>query len=123
VLDGKEGPVDTTGLTTSVIAQQQESAYRNGVHYRNVHRNLQLSTRRVIEDPVMQDSRSSQLIQAADLTAYAAYQHLWGERQIWPRGGRHGQPMPALVKSHQRLSGRWLTDSDSGIHWVDPKSS
>lgn len=40
--------------------------------YRNTHRNLELSQRRVIEDALHIDSRDSQLIQMADLVAWSA---------------------------------------------------
>jgi hypothetical protein len=117
VLDGQEGPIDTTGMAEARIGQQREAAHRNAVHYRNVHRGLDLAGRRIVEDPVVLDSRHSQLIQAADLTAYAAYQHLWND-EVWPQGGKHGRPKPALAKSHHRLSSRWLEDSEHGIHWA-----
>jgi hypothetical protein len=43
--------------------------------FRPAHRSLELKTRRIIEDPLMQSSRHSQLIQMADLVAHAAFQH------------------------------------------------
>lgn len=44
--------------------------------YRNAHRDLNLRTRRVLEDAVHLDSRSSQLIQIADHVAWCANAHL-----------------------------------------------
>ena len=44
--------------------------------YRQVHRDLALPQRKVIEDPIYLDSKQSQWVQAADLVAYAAYMHL-----------------------------------------------
>ena len=44
--------------------------------YRPAHRKLELRDRRIIEDPLMQSSRHSQLIQMADLVAHAAFQHV-----------------------------------------------
>ena len=40
--------------------------------YRSTHRRLQLRQRRVIEDAIHMDSRSSQLVQMADLVAWCA---------------------------------------------------
>jgi hypothetical protein len=54
--------------------------------YRPAHRALDLRARRIIEDPLMQSSRHSQLIQMADLIAHAAFQHLAGDakkRFMW----------------------------------------
>lgn len=45
-------------------------------HYRDAHRLLKLDTRRVIEDPVVHDSRISQWTQMADLIAYSVNIHL-----------------------------------------------
>lgn len=43
--------------------------------YRATHRSLSLSDRRVIEDAIHLDSRSSQLVQMADLVAWCANSH------------------------------------------------
>jgi len=43
-------------------------------HVRQAHRDLDIKTRRVIEDGWLQSSDSSQLIQMADLAAYCAFQ-------------------------------------------------
>ncbi len=54
--------------------------------YRPAHRALPLRTRHLLEDPLMQSSRNSQLIQAADLAAYAAFQNVWKDpekRFMW----------------------------------------
>lgn len=42
------------------------------ISYRNAHRNLELSKRHLIEDAIHLDSRSSQLVQMADLVAWSA---------------------------------------------------
>lgn len=44
--------------------------------YRLTHRSLKLSDRRIIEDAVHLDSRTSQLVQMADLVAWSAYAHV-----------------------------------------------
>lgn len=44
--------------------------------YRTAHRGLELASRRVIEDAIHMDSRTSQLIQMADLVAWTAAAHL-----------------------------------------------
>lgn len=41
--------------------------------YRTAHRGLKLDSRRIIEDPIMTDSATSQLVQIADLVAWCAY--------------------------------------------------
>jgi hypothetical protein len=40
----------------------------------NAHRRLELSDRRIIEDPLFQASHRSQWVQMADLAAWTAYQ-------------------------------------------------
>lgn len=44
--------------------------------YRRAHRNLEIGSRRIIEDPVFQHSHLSQWIQIADIVAYAGYQRI-----------------------------------------------
>lgn len=44
--------------------------------YRSTHRSLRLADRRVIEDAIHLDSRSSQLVQMADLVAWSANAHV-----------------------------------------------
>jgi hypothetical protein len=54
--------------------------------YITAHRQLDLATRSLIEDPGFQHSHRSQWIQMVDLVAYATYQHLLrhdGKRFAW----------------------------------------
>lgn len=44
--------------------------------YRPAHRDLDLKVRRIVEDPLMQPSDDSQLIQMVDLVVHSAFQHL-----------------------------------------------
>lgn len=44
--------------------------------YRDVHRQLPRISRRIVEDPIAQDSKVSQLVQMADLVAWSANVHL-----------------------------------------------
>ncbi len=44
--------------------------------YRPAHRALELKTRALLEDPLMQSSSHSQLIQLVDLVSYAVFQHI-----------------------------------------------
>ncbi len=44
--------------------------------YRAAHRDLKLSSRRIIEDPIFQGSHLSQWVQMADLVAWSTYQSL-----------------------------------------------
>lgn len=62
--DGPQGihQEDGTEPTREKLAAQWEDALRNAAPYRRVHRELKITQRRVVEDPIMQDSRYSQLI-------------------------------------------------------------
>lgn len=51
--------------------------------YIAAHRELKLATRSLIEDPAFQHSRSSHLVQIADLIAYAGYQHILQLPEKW----------------------------------------
>jgi len=46
------------------------------ISFRGGHRRLPLASRRLLEDPLYQRSHSTQLIQMADLVAFAGYQSL-----------------------------------------------
>ncbi|MEV7177796.1 DUF3800 domain-containing protein [Kitasatospora sp. NPDC093679] len=117
VLDGNPGPADTDGLTAEAASEAWRHAVRNAAPYRGVHRGLPLASRRVLEDPVMQDSAHSQLIQAADMVAYAAYHHLaCSDPTLWPRL----KPIGPMSRSYRRLKPRWLGDpAGEGIVWRD----
>lgn len=115
VLDGNPGPADTDGLTVDQAADAWRQAVRNAAPYRGAHRGLPLASRRVLEDPVMQDSAYSQLIQAADMVAYAAFHHLaCRDETLWPKL----KPIGLMSRSYRRLAERWLGDpADEGIIW------
>ena len=70
---------------------------------RTLHGELDPVSRRLVEDPWKRDARESQWLQAADLVAYAAYQHLarrpdrafmwrWYEQALCERIVRPGEP-------------------------------
>ncbi|MFJ6862240.1 DUF3800 domain-containing protein [Streptomyces werraensis] len=94
-----------------------KQAIRGAKPYRDTHRSLPLASRRVLKDPIMQDSRYSQFIQAADLVGYAAFHHLMFARpEVWPKL----TPMGHMSKAYRRLTGHWLTGHGTdGIVWVD----
>lgn len=119
--DGQQYPVESESITADDAALQVLNTYHNVTPYRRVHRGLELRTRRVIEDPFMQDSRCSQLIQAADLVAYAASQWLWENTTLWPKGPLRGAPVTELAQSYERLRRHWPANSDHGIYWAEPQ--
>lgn len=94
---------------------QWTSAARNAAAYRSVHRNLDISERRIVEDVVMQDSMYNQLIQAADLVAYCSYhKHLQNHPEIW---GTRNKALEGAAIAYSRLSKHWRDDSDHGMIW------
>ncbi|MFD7734158.1 DUF3800 domain-containing protein [Kitasatospora phosalacinea] len=115
--DGQAGPHDTGSLTPAQAQEAWQQAVRNAKPYRDHHRGLPLASRRVLEDPIMQDSRFSQFIQAADMVGYAAFHHLVGKHpDIWPKL----TPARGMSKAYRRLSDHWLEDhGDEGIVWTD----
>jgi hypothetical protein len=118
--DGLAGPADTQGMAPQEAQEEWNRAVRNAKPYRDTHRGLLLAARRVLEDPIMQDSKTSQFIQAADMVAYAAFHHVAQSKpEVWPKLN----PMPGLTKSYRRLSARWLPDHGAeGIVWIDRES-
>nr|WP_249776835.1 DUF3800 domain-containing protein [Leifsonia sp. C5G2] len=93
-----------------------ETAIRDATPYREVHRSLDIGQRRIIEDVMMQDSRYSQLIQAADLIAYGAYQkHRQEHPEIWRD---IGTPSSGAIAAYLQLAGHWPSASDYGVHWL-----
>ena len=117
--DGQQG-LGKPGESLTLEEQQAlwESAGREAAPYREVHRGLDLDSRRIIEDVVMQDSKYSQLIQAADLIAYGAYhKHLQEHPEIWWKKPK--TPVPAAIKAYMSLTRHWPQDSDYGVYWLD----
>ncbi len=115
--DGQQG-LEHPGITPTPEHRQElwESAVRDSAPYREVHRALPISSRRIIEDIIMQDSRYSQLIQAADLIAYGAYQrHVQDHPEIW---GRDKKPVAAAILAYMKLRQHWLPGSENGIFWL-----
>ena len=116
--DGQHGVDETGTLDARERHELWERALRASGPYREVHRSLELSTRRVVEDVVMQDSRYSQLIQAADLIAYGAYhKHRHMNPDVW---GGSFRPSHAAIAAYMQTSAHWPADSDDGIHWLGP---
>ena len=117
-LDGPDGSADAMEDDAPEIRQGRwVGAQKNAQPYRRVHRNLDLHRRRVLEDVVMQDSETSQLIQAADLAAYAAFHHA---KLMHPeRWNKLGAQQEVALAAHQRLRKSWPVDSDDGIYWIE----
>lgn len=114
IFDGKQGPIESLGDRDAADLADWRDALRNAKPYRDVHRSLPLLGRRVIEDPIMQDSAFSQLIQAADLTAYAAYQHL---SQRDPQRWKAASSAP-VARAYEQLAARWLPGTEAGVRWM-----
>jgi hypothetical protein len=125
-LDGKQLPDTVSSSETATAVAREtgaaiEDSSRNSAPFRQSHRALALQNRRVLEDPVMQDSRYSQLIQAADVTAYAAFQHLrilnlHDEELSFP-----GSPSVWAASAYAELANSWvvLDAGQYGIIWRD----
>jgi len=116
--DGQQGLAgQDEEVTTERSRELWDRAVRDAKPYREVHRSLPIQERRILEDPVMQDSKYSQLIQAADLIAYGAYhRHKQDHPEIW---GTQSKVMPAAITAYMKVSAHWPSTSDYGIVWLD----
>lgn len=96
--DGHQGySPDLLNVSQEEAGREWETALREATPYRIAHRGLEISTRRIVEDVVMQDSRYSQLIQAADLIAYGAFhKHAQDHPEVWGKNQKSGGRRPAL---------------------------
>lgn len=90
--------------STSSLAMVFMDGDGSDASYREAHRALPRATRRVIEDPIYTDSRTSQLMQMADHVAWCAnaaiaripkhvFAHEWYEDYLSPRDP-HRRPRP-----------------------------
>ncbi|ANF32272.1 hypothetical protein A0130_11845 [Leifsonia xyli] len=114
--DGQDGMTLADNATVEESEEIWQRAIRAAAPYRHVHRSLDLSNRRIIEDVIMQDSRHSQLIQAADLLAYGAYhKHAQIHPEIW---GPECSSSPAAIRAYMQAAGHWPDDSDFGVYWL-----
>jgi hypothetical protein len=117
--DGQQGLHHGAGEPTpEALSELWKTAVRNAAPYRRVHRDLDLGTRRVVEDVIMQDSQYSQLIQAVDLIAYGAYHlHRQDHPETW---GTKVKVVPDAIRAYTRTRAHWLPDTERGIVWLDP---
>ncbi|WP_207795489.1 DUF3800 domain-containing protein [Cryobacterium zongtaii] len=116
--DGQQGlPAPGSTPTQLEMTELWETAIRDAKPYRDVHRSLDISTRRVVEDVIMQDSKYSQFIQAADLIAYGAFhKHAQEHPEIW---GAKLVPSDAAIIAYMKTAARWPSTSDYGVEWFD----
>lgn len=118
LLDGPDGTVNTEDDGGPDARQTRWfGAQKNAQPYRRVHRDLDVTHRRVLEDVIMQDSEYSQLIQAADLCAYAAFHD--AKLRHPERWNKQGARQEVALAAHQRLRTTWPSDSDDGLYWVE----
>ncbi len=72
--------------------EAQDAILRNHAVLRDLHRELPIQTRRIIEDVVTKDSRYSQFVQAADLLAYGTfYYDVWRNPDRWSKQSQEAQ--------------------------------
>lgn len=111
--DGKDGSNLEDDNNPSQIHAELEMAYRSARPYKLAHRKLDISNRRILEDVIMQDSKSSQLIQAADLVASCGLNFSRRNNPGWWKNPE--KAIPVAASAHQLLSGTWIYSSQSGI--------
>ena len=117
LLDGPDGNAHFDGESNSETRQKKwVAAQKQAQPYRRVHRDLDIAVRRVIEDVIRQDSKHSQMIQASDLVAYAAFHD--AKRRHPDRWNRNGPNRDVALAAHQRLRSTWPIDSDHGVYWI-----
>lgn len=111
--DGRQLGVDD-GIRTPVQLQEDwEQAMRSAAPYRDVHRRLDIRSRRIVEDVFLQDSKYNQLIQAADLVAYGAFQlHRQRHPEMWGTGGA---PVAGAIRAYKKLKDLWVPGGEEGI--------
>lgn len=116
--DGQQGlAAPDEEVTAERSRELWETAIRDAKPYREVHRDLDIGRRRILEDPIMQDSKYSQLIQAVDLIAYGAYhRHKQDHPENW---GTSQAVVPAAIAAYMKLSKRWPESTENGVIWLD----
>lgn len=116
--DGQQGlAAPEEEVTAERSRELWETAIRDAKPYREVYRDLEIGRRRILEDPIMQDSKYSQLIQAVDLIAYGAYhRHKQDHPEIW---GTSQAVVPAAIVAYMKLSARWPASTENGVIWLD----
>lgn len=117
LLDGPDGNTFADGDDDDETRQKKwVAAQKHAQPYRRVHRELDVANRRVLEDVIMQDSKQSQMIQASDLAAYAAFHD--AKRRHPERWNGNGPNREVALAAHQRLRNTWPADSDHGVYWI-----
>jgi hypothetical protein len=125
----KDPPPANVETLTSIQFIEEWRLYNDSRPLREVYERVwpslpTLRGRPVVRDMLLQSSKNSPLIQAADFVSFAAYQHI---REVHTAPGA-AQPRPNSIEANRRLlarsyrellSGLWLPDDESGIHWVD----
>lgn len=101
--------------------EKEDTILRNHSALRDLHRELPIQSRRIIEDVVTKDSRYSQFMQAADLLAYGTYYHdVWRNPDRWSKQARTAQTSPVRVqmtRDYVDLLGRF--DQQPIFRWFD----
>lgn len=112
--DGRE-------LGRSDSAKEEDTIQRSHAPLRNLHRELPLRSRRIIEDVITKDSSFSQFIQAADLLAYGAfYYDVWTHPERWSVKTRLAQEKDSRVQATRyfaKLMDEW--EETPQFEWFD----